>query len=116
METRGATGPILRRGTVRGRWPGEGKAWPVGPGYSVSPAQLRITTRVLLCCSKSGYPCCRVPTECMDNFHISTTLFHQQSMMSGGIIAFLPVMAQTYVSHQRLMHGHFFDMIQAINS
>jgi len=56
METRGATGPILRRGTVRGRWPGEGKAWPVGPGYSVSPAQLRITTRVLLCCSKSGYP------------------------------------------------------------
>jgi len=62
METRGATGPILRRGTVRGRWPGEGKAWPVGPGYSVSPAQLRITTRVLLCCSKSGYPCCRVPT------------------------------------------------------
>jgi len=62
METRGATGPILRRGTVRGRWPGEGKAWPVGPGYSVCPAQLRITTRVLLCCSKSGYPCCRVPT------------------------------------------------------
>ena len=62
METRGATGPILRRGTVRGRRPGEGKAWPVGPGYSVSPAQLRITTRVLLCCSKSGYPCCRVPT------------------------------------------------------
>ena len=38
------------------------KAWPVGPGYSVSPAQLRITTRVLPYCSKSGYPCCRVPT------------------------------------------------------
>jgi len=62
VETRGVTGPILRRGTVRGRWPGEGKAWPVGPGYSVFPAQLRITTRVLPCCSKSGYPCYRVPT------------------------------------------------------
>ena len=63
LETRGVTGPILRRGTVRGRWPGEGKAWPVGPGYSVFPAQLRITTRVLPCCSKSEYPCYRVPTS-----------------------------------------------------
>ena len=62
METRGATGPILRRGTVWGRWPGEGKAWPVGPGYSVLPVQLRITTQVLPCRSKSGYPCYRVPT------------------------------------------------------
>jgi len=34
----------------------------VGPGYSVFPAQLRITTRVLPCCSKSGYPYYRVPT------------------------------------------------------
>ena len=62
LETRGVSGPIPRRGTVRGRWPGEGKAWPVGPGYSVLPVQLRITTRVLPCRSKSGYPCYRVPT------------------------------------------------------
>ena len=62
METRGATGPFLRRGTVRGRRPGEGKAWPVGPGYSVLLVQLQITTRVLPCHSKSGYPCYRVPT------------------------------------------------------
>ena len=54
--------PSSARGTVRGRWPGEGKAWPVGPGYSVFPAQLRITTRVLPHCSKSVYPCYRVPT------------------------------------------------------
>ena len=47
---------------VRGRWPGEGRAWPVGPGYSVLPMQLRITTHVLPCRSKSGYPCYRVPT------------------------------------------------------
>ena len=47
---------------VRGRWPGEGRDWPVGPGYSVLSTQLRITTRVLPCCSKSGYPCYRVPT------------------------------------------------------
>ena len=80
METRGATGPILRRGTVRGRWPGEGKAWPVGPGYSVSPAQLRITTRVLLCCSKSGYPCCRVPTVTIrpSNFLVVAGTFPEQ--------------------------------------
>ena len=49
-------------GKVRGRWPGEGRAWPVGPGYSVISTQLRITTRVLPCRSKSGYPCYRVPT------------------------------------------------------
>jgi len=34
----------------------------VGPGYSAFPAQLWTTTRVLPCCSKSGYPCYRVPT------------------------------------------------------
>ena len=34
----------------------------MGPGYSVLSAQLRITTRVLPCRSKSGYPCYRVPT------------------------------------------------------
>ena len=79
METRGATGPILRRGTVRGRWPGEGKAWPVGPGYSVSPAQLRITTRVLLCCSKSGYPCCRVPTLAISHSQANTAFGSPQS-------------------------------------
>ena len=62
LETRGVSGPIPRRGTVRGRWPGEEKAWPMGPGYSVLPVQLRITTRVLSCCGKSGYPCYRVPT------------------------------------------------------
>src|SRR4029078_10831061 len=54
--------PIPRRGMARGRCPGEGKAWPVGPGYSVFPAQLRINTRVLPCRSKSRYPCYRVPT------------------------------------------------------
>ena len=63
LETRGVSGPIPRRGTVRGRWPGEGKTWPVGLGYSVLPAQLRITTRVLPCCSKSEYLCYRVPTH-----------------------------------------------------
>ena len=63
LETRGVSRPIPRRGTVRGRWPGEEKAWPVGPGYSVLPVQLRITTRVLPCRSKSGYPCYRVPTS-----------------------------------------------------
>ena len=62
LETRGVSGPILRRETVRGRWPGEEKAWPVGPSYSVPPVQLRITTRVLPCRSMSGYPCYRVPT------------------------------------------------------
>ena len=34
----------------------------MGPGYSAFPAQLWTTTRVLPCCSKSGYPCYRVPT------------------------------------------------------
>ena len=34
----------------------------MGPGYSVLSAQLRITTRVLPYCSKSGYPCYRVLT------------------------------------------------------
>ena len=43
-----------------------GKAWPVGPGYSVFPAQLRITTRILPCRSKSGYPCYRIPTDGRD--------------------------------------------------
>ena len=62
LETRGVTGPILMRGMVRGRWLGEGKAWPVGPGYSVLLVQLRITTQVLPSCRKSGYPCYRVPT------------------------------------------------------
>ena len=62
LEARGVSGPIPRRGTGRGPWPGEGRAWPVGPGYSVLPMQLRITTQVLPCRSKSGYPCYRVPT------------------------------------------------------
>ena len=48
---------------VRARWPGEGRAWPVGPGYSVLLTQLRITTQVLSCRSKSGYPCYRVLTK-----------------------------------------------------
>jgi len=47
---------------VRGRWPEEVRACPMGPGCSVLWAQLRITTRVLPCRSKSGYPCYRVPT------------------------------------------------------
>jgi len=35
----------------------------VGTGYSAFPAQLRITTRILLYCSKSGYPVTlQVPT------------------------------------------------------
>ena len=55
-----------------GRWPGEGKAWPVGPGYSVLPVQLRITTQVLPCCSRSGYPCYRVPTLVTAPNNIST--------------------------------------------
>ena len=68
LETRGVSGPIPRRGTVRGRWPGEGNAWPMGPGYSVLPVQLWITTRVLPCRSKSGYPCYRVPTVTILHF------------------------------------------------
>src|SRR6185503_10840210 len=52
----------LRTHPQAGKCPGEGNAWPGGPGYSVFPAQLRITTRVLPYRSKSEYPCYRVPT------------------------------------------------------
>ena len=62
LEARGVSGPIPGGERVRGRWPSEGRAWPVGPGYSVPSTQLQITTQVLPCCSKSGYPCYMVPT------------------------------------------------------
>ena len=47
---------------ARVRWPGEVRAGPVGPAAPPFTTWLRITTRALPCCSRSGYPCYRVPT------------------------------------------------------
>ena len=48
---------------VRGHWPGEARACPVGPGCSTLSRVVNMTTQVLPCCSRSGYPYYRVPTE-----------------------------------------------------